>query len=110
VTRIILSWACAAPFGVVPALAGCESRKLTEADCLVVKERVERAWEHDALAAQRETDSSVTAPIVSDQRRSVGDDFVKECRQNVGRPVTEQELTCLGKVETIDDVHACAKR
>jgi hypothetical protein len=101
---------CRLSLCLVGALGGCEDRKLTEADCALVKERVERVWEHDAIAAQREAESELLLPFIRDERLRLGDDFMKECQSQVGRSVSEAELACLAKVETIDDVHECARK
>jgi len=96
--------------GMVLVLGGCRERELTEADCALVKERVEEAWHRDAIAAQRLADTNGFNQFIRDEQDRIGDAFMQQCRPLVGRQVSASELDCLGKAETIDDVYACAGR
>ncbi|MEQ9321483.1 MAG: hypothetical protein RIF41_20125 [Polyangiaceae bacterium] len=96
--------------GTVLCVSGCRERELTEADCALVKERVEQAWHRDAIAAQRLADTDGFNQFIRDEQNRIGDAFMEQCRPLVGRQVSARELDCLGKAETIDDVYACAGR
>ncbi|MEZ4440670.1 MAG: hypothetical protein R3B72_16345 [Polyangiaceae bacterium] len=91
-------------------LLGCEQRVVTPSDCAAVKQRLEDAWQRDAVAAQRLADTDRFNGFIRDEQRRIGDDWMKTCEGMVGRPVSEREIDCLRKVETIDDVNACAGR
>jgi hypothetical protein len=91
-------------------LVGCAERELTEADCALVKERVEKAWHRDAIAAQRLADTAAFNQFIGDEQDRIGDAVMARCSAMVGRAVSARELDCLTKAETIDDVYACAGR
>lgn len=94
----------------VLVVGGCRERELTEADCALVKNRVEEAWHRDAIAAQRLADTNGFNQFIRDEQNRIGDAFMEQCRPLVGRQVSARELDCLAKAETIDDVYACAGR
>jgi hypothetical protein len=93
--------------GALVLLGGCERRKLTEADCARIKGRLEGAWERDALAAQREATNDVFVKFVRDEKGRIGADWMRKCTPMIGRDVSEEELTCLDRADTIDDVYEC---
>ena len=98
-----------AALSVMLALPGCEEQTLTEADCVIVKKRLEAAWERDALAAQSEENGDVFLRFVRDERDRVGADWMEKCSPLIGRPVRPDELACIQRVETIDDVYECTR-
>ncbi len=90
-------------------LGGCrEQRTLTEGDCAVVRERLEEAWNRDAVAAMRLADTDEPLRFVGDEELRIGNSWTLRCRAWVGRPFDKQQLDCLAKVQTIDDVYECA--
>jgi hypothetical protein len=88
-------------------LTGCEERKLTEADCTLIKGRLEEAWERDAIAAQRKATTDVFLKFVRDEKGRVGSDWMRKCSPLVGNDVSPSDLDCLNKADTIDDVYEC---
>lgn len=91
------------------ATGACEHDKLTEADCALVKGRLESSWERDAVAAQRKATSDVFLQFVREERDRIGSDWMLKCTPLVGRDVSPRELACLGEVDTIDDVYECSR-
>ena len=91
-------------------VCGCEMRTMTEADCTLVKDRLEKAWHRDAIAAQRLADTDTFSQFIRDEGDRIGDAWMEQCKALIGRQVSVGELDCLGKAETIDDVRACAPR
>lgn len=89
------------------ATSGCDERKLDAADCERIKDRLEVAWERDALAAQRKSTSDVFLKFVRDEKQRIGADWMLECTPLVGRDVSPADLLCLDKVDNIDDVYEC---
>jgi len=89
---------------------GCEQRKLTEADCARVKERLQKAWHRDAIAAARLSERDEFRQFISDEGDRIGEAWMARCTPMVGRPVSDDELECLTKADTIDDVYECSPR
>ncbi len=90
-------------------LGACrEQRTLTEGDCAAVRERLEEAWNRDAVAAMRLADSDEALRFVGDEEHRIGRSWGVRCKSWVGRPVDQRQLDCLSKVQTIDDVYECA--
>ena len=89
---------------------GGAPRPLSEADCALVKDRLEKAWHRDAIAAQRLADTDTFSQFIRDEGDRLGDEWMTSCQAMVGRQVSARELDCLSKVDTIDDVYACAPR
>jgi len=101
--------------GAVIALAlstsvGCDERQLTEADCLQVKTRLQKAWHRDAIAASRLSERDEFRKFISDEGDRIAETWMAECGKLVGRPVSPAELDCLSKADTIDDVYECGPR
>ena len=92
---------------VVLALAGCSERELTEADCALVKDRLQAAWKRDALAAQDLAETDQFLQFIKDEGERIGESWMQRCKTMVGKQVSEAELSCLTAAETIDDVYAC---
>jgi hypothetical protein len=92
------------------ALGACRGeRKLTEADCALVKDKLEKAWQRDALAAQRLADTEVFRGFIREEGDRIVEAFEEECSRMVGRTVRAAELDCMQRADTIDDVYECAK-
>lgn len=104
-------WACRLRLAslalAVVVLGACKQRKLTESDCALVKGRLEAAWERDAIAAQRKATSDLFLRFVQDEKGRIGSDWMRKCTPLIGRDVSQSELDCLGRVDTIDDVYEC---
>jgi hypothetical protein len=92
---------------VVGVTACNKKRTLTEGDCALVKERIEKAWHRDAIAAQRLAETDNFRQFIRDEGDRIGESWMAQCKLLVGRKVDKQELDCLNKAETIDDVYAC---
>jgi hypothetical protein len=92
------------------AASGCESRVLTEADCMRVRDRIREAWRRDAVAALRDANTDAFRRYVQDEARRMGDRFMIQCSERVGLTVDAAELACMEKVDSIDEVYACAGR
>lgn len=92
---------------LVPA---CEKRVMTDKDCRDVKERLERAWNTDATAAQRLADTDSFSQFIGEEEDRLGDAWMKRCEPLVGKEVSERELECLHQAETLDDVLTCGGR
>ena len=88
---------------------GCDSQKLTEGDCALIKDRIEKAWERDAIAAQRLADTEQFSPFIREESDRIGEAWMTQCKTRVGTEVTSAELDCLNAAQTIDDVYACAR-
>ena len=99
----------ASALAFVAVVSGCRERTLSEGDCALIKERLEKAWNRDAVASQRLADTDKFNPFIRDEGDRIGDSWMEQCRTMVGRPVKESELVCLNAAETIDDVYACAR-
>ena len=82
---------------------------MSEADCTLVKDRLEKAWHRDAIAAQRLADTDTFSQFIRDEGDRIGDAWMAQCQPLIGREVSARELKCLAKVDTIDDVYACAR-
>jgi hypothetical protein len=93
----------------VAGLAGCEQRKLTEADCALVKSRLETAWNRDAVSAARLAEKDQFLPFIRDEGARMGNRWMTQCEARVGQPVSGAELDCLGRADTIDDVYECGR-
>ena len=94
---------------VAATVVACESRTLSEADCALVKDRLEKAWQKDAVAAMRLADTDQYRQFIRDERDRIGDAWMSRCEPMRGREVDSDEIECLAKAETIDDVYACAR-
>jgi len=92
------------------AVGGCDSRTLSESDCVSIKERLQRAWHRDAVAAVRLSDRDGLGQFVRDEGARIGTSWMGVCRPLVGRPISSAQLACLAKADTIDDVYECAPR
>lgn len=91
-------------------LLGCgRSHTLSETDCTAVRTRLEEAWRRDAVAASRLAERDEYLEFIREQGRLIGEGWMEKCRAQVGRPVKENELECLGKADTIDDVYECSR-
>ena len=93
---------------VLVLAAGCEERMLTEGDCALIKDRLERAWTRDAVAAQRLADTNSFQGFIRDEGDRIGDAWMAQCELMVGKPVNDEAVECLRKVQTIDDVYDCS--
>ncbi len=89
--------------------AGCEQRKLTEADCIRVRDRVREVWRRDATVALREANSDSFRHYIKNETRRIGDRFMTTCRARIGSPVDDGEVACLQRAMTIDDVYECSR-
>ena len=89
-------------------VVGCEQRTMTEADCAAVKQRLEKAWHRDAIAASRLADKTQFRQFIRDEGERIGESWMERCKPMVGRAVDAAELDCLNKAQTIDDVYECA--
>jgi hypothetical protein len=89
-------------------LAGCEQRTMTEADCAAVKQRLEKAWHRDAIAASRLANKTQFRQFIRDEGTRIGESWMERCKPMVGRAVDATELDCLNKAQTVDDVYECA--
>jgi hypothetical protein len=98
---------CALALG---AVAGCRQRTLSEADCTLVKDRLESAWDRDAAAAARLAGREQLGPFIRDHGDQIGDTWMDRCRPMIGSAIDEAEYDCLVASETIDDVYECAPR
>ena len=89
---------------------GCESHVLTEADCMRVRDRIREAWRRDAVAALRAANTDVFRRYIQDEAQRMGDRFMAQCSERVGAEVDPDELRCLQKANTVNDVYSCAGR
>jgi hypothetical protein len=99
----------AAPLLVVLAFGCAGEHKLSEADCALVKDRLQKAWHRDAIAAQRLADTDAFNGFIRDEGDRIAEAFEEECSRMIGRVVRPGELECMSKAETIDDVYECAR-
>jgi len=87
---------------------GCQ-RRLREADCTAVEQRLRQAWLADAEAAMAASDSAEYGPWVEEQADRIGAAWLEHCRPQIGRPVRQAELDCLSAAGSIEAVYACAR-
>ena len=106
----VFRWTVALLVLALPTSVGCDQRQLTEADCLQVKTRLQKAWHRDAIAASRLSERDGFQKFIGDEGDRIGADWMTECAKLVGRPVSPTELECLSKADTIDDVYECGPR
>lgn len=95
--------------GTLLMASACQGEQLTEAQCVLIKGRLESSWERDAIAAQRKATTDVFLQFVREERDRVGADWMLKCTPLIGRDVSADELACLGQVDTIDDVYECSR-
>ncbi|MEM1029763.1 MAG: hypothetical protein AAGN82_05395 [Myxococcota bacterium] len=87
----------------------CEQRTVTAADCLMIGERIERAWTRDAMAAGKLSglEDGAVAGFIAAEADRLSTRWSKRCQALVGQPITGEELECMRRAETIDDIMAC---
>jgi len=91
-------------------LPSCDHPKLTDADCTAIGSRVEGAWLADANEAVTVAQTEQYRRYVKDEGGRVTARWLDECRKLVGAEVDPQELRCLKKAASIDDVEHCQTR
>ncbi len=96
-------------FGLVAVGCGGE-RALTESDCAAARSRVERAWNRDAVAAERPSSGERHMRFIGDEERRIGERFHARCTALVGKKLAVAELACLTEAESIEQVDACQRR
>jgi hypothetical protein len=106
----VLGWTSALIVLALSLSVGCEQRQLTEADCLQVKTRLQKAWHRDAIAASRLSERDEFGKFIGAEGDRIGDSWMDQCSKLVGRPVSAAELDCLSRADTIDDVYECGPR
>jgi hypothetical protein len=89
------------------ATAGCAAEKLTEGDCVAIRERLQSAWDADANEAATLAETEELRRFVKDESARIGARWMTECRKLVGSETDRAEITCLRKVARIDDVARC---
>ena len=99
----------AAASGLVLGLCAC-GQKLGEADCVAIRDRLQKAWETDASEAVTLAETEQFRRFVKDESARIGARWMEQCRALEGRDVDREELACLRKVSRIDEVEACQHR
>jgi len=94
-------------FATAGLMLGCEERRLTDRDCLMIQERIESAWGRDAVAAQKLADTDDLGSYIGSEGDRLSQRWAQRCRALVGQPISEEELTCLRNAQTIDDFEEC---
>lgn len=93
------------------AVLGCAGeRALTESDCAAARLRVERAWNRDAVAAERVSSGERHMRFIGDEERRIGERFAARCTELVGKKLAVAELACLERAESIEQVDACHRK
>ena len=102
--------ALALAVALLGATSGCEKRVVATEDCTRVGNKLEQAFKRDAVAAQQlaEAKGNQIGGYIDDEAARIKQAWGEECAQLVGRPVAQEDLTCLDRADTIDDVYSCA--
>jgi hypothetical protein len=89
---------------------GCKAeRRLTVDDCTALRAQIEGAWNRDAVAAQHLIGSDGHTRFIGEEQHRIGQAWQSRCSMLVGLRVSEREMSCLQKADTIDDVSECAR-
>jgi hypothetical protein len=102
-------WLVVLGVGTTVGLAGC-SEKLSERDCVAIRDRLQGAWEADANEAAALAETEQFRRFVKDESARIGSHFMGECQKLVGSEIDRAEVACLRRAARIDDVPKCEPR
>jgi hypothetical protein len=92
--------------GLALGLCGC-GQKLTDGDCVAIRDRLQKAWEADANEAVTLAETEEFRRFVKDESARIGTRWMAECRKLEGNDIDRAEVACLRRAARIDDVARC---
>ncbi|WP_156040899.1 hypothetical protein [Chondromyces apiculatus] len=91
--------------------AGC-GKTITDSDCQMVGERLQRAWNEEirkAAPPQGTAGTKASGLLLSEEERLVTD-WMAECKRDLtGKRVAQRELDCLLGATSLEQLSKCAR-